>query len=152
MKGLASARNGKAPASQTRYTIDKSAIYPHTNKYQNPNTVHELRDLGRAKPSAGFKTFVKLKPRTAAKSVLSEQLRGKPLIEPSVPAVASRAAASTAAGDDTLRNRIEPMHGQRRTLQKRLERQPASAVTTSPSAGWTCASARPRTAVATLPS
>ena len=32
------------------------------------------------------------------------------------------------------------------------ERQPASAVTTSPSAGWTCASARPRTAVATLPS
>ena len=44
------------------------------------------------------------------------------------------------------------MHGLRRTLQKRLERQPASAVTTSPSAGWTCASARPRTAVATLPS
>ena len=63
-----------------------------------------------------------------------------------------RLPRSTAAGDDTLRNRIEPMHGQRRTLQKRLERQPASAVTTSPSAGWTCASARPRTAVATLPS
>jgi len=48
------------------------------------------------------KTFVKLKPRTAAKSVLSEQLRGKPLIEPSVPAAASRAAPP-------LRNRIDPM-------------------------------------------
>ena len=41
--------------------------------------------------------------------MLSRYLRGKPLIEPSVPAAASRAAASTAAGDDTLRNRIEPM-------------------------------------------
>ena len=46
-----------------------------------------------------------------------------------------RLPRSTAAGDDTLRNRIEPMHGQRRTLQKRLERQPASAVTTSPRGG-----------------
>ena len=52
MKGLASARNGKAPASQTRYTIDKSAIYPHTNKYQNPNTVHELRDVRRGRGQA----------------------------------------------------------------------------------------------------
>ena len=72
---------------------------------------------------------------------------GKPLIEPSVPAAASRAApplGTTRCGIGS-----SPCTGQRRTLQKRLERQPASAVTTSPSAGWTCASARPRTAVAT---
>ena len=62
--------------------------------------MHELRDVGR-KPSAGAKTFVKLKPRIA-KSVLSRYLRGKPLIEPSVPAAASRAAPP-------LRNRIDPM-------------------------------------------
>ena len=74
----------------------------------------------------------------------------KPLIEPSVPAAASRAAPPLG----TTRCGIgpSPCTGQRRTLQKRLERQPASAVTTSPSAGWTCASARPRTAIATLPS
>ena len=101
------------------------------------------------KPSAGAKTFVKLKPRI-------RQIRAFALPEGKAADRAQRARGrlprSTAAGDDTLRNRIEPMHGQRRTLQKRLERQPASAVTTSPSAGWTCASARPRTAVATLPS
>ena len=34
----------------------------------------------------------KIEPRTSAKSVLSAQLEGKPLIEPSVPAAASRAA------------------------------------------------------------
>ena len=44
----------------------------------------------------------KIEPRTSAKSVLSRYLRGKPLIEPSVPAAASRAAPP-------LRNRIEPM-------------------------------------------
>ncbi|EOD23955.1 hypothetical protein EMIHUDRAFT_206961 [Emiliania huxleyi CCMP1516] len=38
----------------------------------------------------------------SAKSVLSRYLRGKPLIEPSVPAAASRAAPP-------LRNRIDPM-------------------------------------------
>ena len=67
-----------------------------------------------------------------------------------MPAAASRAApplGTTRCGIGS-----SPCTGQRRTLQKRLERQPASAVTTSPSAGWTCASARPRTAVATLPS
>ena len=44
----------------------------------------------------------KIEPRTSAKSVLSRYLRGKPLIEPSVPAAASRAAPP-------LRNRIDPM-------------------------------------------
>ena len=66
-----------------------------------------------------------------------------------MPAAASRAApplGTTRCGIGS-----SPCTGQRRTLQKRLERQPASAVTTSPSAGWTCASARPRTAVATPP-
>ena len=62
--------------------------------------MHELRDVG-PKPSAGAKTFVKLKPRIR-QIVLSRYLRGKPLIEPSVPAAASRAAPP-------LRNRIEPM-------------------------------------------
>ena len=58
------------------------------------------------KPSASAKTSVKLKPRTSAKSVLSAQLEGKPLIEPSVPAAASRAAAPLGT---TRWNRIEPM-------------------------------------------
>jgi len=52
-----------------------------------------------------------------------------------VPAAASRAApplGTTRCGIGS-----SPCTGQRRTLQKRLERQPASAVTTSPSAGWT---------------
>ena len=68
--------------------------------------MHELGDLGRGRGQAFswcqfVLTFVKLKPRSA-KSVLSRYLRGKPLIEPSVPAAASRAAPP-------LRNRIDPM-------------------------------------------
>ena len=54
------------------------------------------------KPSAGAKTFVKLKPRTSAKSVLGKADRAQ--------RARDRLPRSTAAGDDTLRNRIEPMH------------------------------------------
>ena len=79
--------------------------------------MHELRDVGRGRTQAfswcqTFECVDKIR-KIEAKNV--RQIRafgateGKPLIEPSVPAAASRAAASTAAGDDTLRNRIEPM-------------------------------------------
>ena len=69
---------------------------------QNPNTVHELRDVG-PKPSAGAETFVKLKPRIRRIVLRPFALpEGKLLIEPSVPAAASRAAPP-------LRNRIDPM-------------------------------------------
>ena len=54
------------------------------------------------KPSAGAKTSVKLKPRTSAKSVLGKADRAQ--------RARGRLPRSTAAGDDTLRNRIEPMH------------------------------------------
>ena len=54
------------------------------------------------KPSAGAKTFVKLKPRTSAKSVLWKADRAQ--------RARDRLPRNTAAGDDTLRNRIEPMH------------------------------------------
>ena len=53
------------------------------------------------KPSAGAKTNVKLKPRTSAKSVLGKADRAQ--------RARGRLPRSTAAGDDTLRNRIEPM-------------------------------------------
>ena len=62
--------------------------------------MHELRDVG-PKPSAGAKTFVKLKPRTSAKSVLGKADRAQ--------RARDRLPRSTAAGDDTLRNRIDPM-------------------------------------------
>ena len=67
--------------------------------------MHESGDVG-PKPSAGAKTFVKLKPRTAAKSCFRPFAlpEGKLLIEPSVPAVASRAAPP-------LRNRIAEEEG-----------------------------------------
>ena len=58
------------------------------------------------KPSAGAKTFVKLKPRI-------RQIRAFALPEGKAADRAQRARGrlprSTAAGDDTLRNRIEPM-------------------------------------------
>ena len=64
--------------------------------------MHELRDVG-PKPSAGAETFVKLKPRIRPIVLRPFALpEGKLLIEPSVPAAASRAAPP-------LRNRIEPM-------------------------------------------
>ena len=67
--------------------------------------MHELRDVGR-KPSAGAKTFVKLKPRI-------RQIRAFALPEGKAADRAQRARGrlprSTAAGDDTLRIRIEPM-------------------------------------------
>ena len=55
-----------------------------------------------------MKTFVKLKPRTSAKSVLSEQLRESKAADRAQRA-RGRLPRSTAAEDDTLRNRIEPM-------------------------------------------
>ena len=53
-----------------------------------------------SKPSAGA-IPVKLKPRTSAKSVLGKADRAQ--------RARDRLPRSTAAGDDTLRNRIEPM-------------------------------------------
>ena len=73
--------------------------------------MHELRDVGRGRGQA-FSWCQDIR-KIEAKNV--RQIRafganeGKALSEPSVPAAAPRAAASTAAGDDTLRNRIEPM-------------------------------------------
>ena len=66
--------------------------------------MHELRDVGRGRGQAfsWCQDIRKVESRTSAKSVLSRYLRGKPLIEPSVPAAASRAAPP-------LRNRIDPM-------------------------------------------
>ena len=55
---------------------------------------------GPCKPSAGA-IPVKLKPRTSAKSVLGKADRAQ--------RARGRLPRSTAAGDDTLRNRIEPM-------------------------------------------
>ena len=60
------------------------------------------------KPSAGAKTSVKLKPRTSAKSALFRRnLRGEAADR--AQRARGRLPRSTAAGDDTLRNRIEPM-------------------------------------------
>ena len=58
--------------------------------------------------AAGAKTFVKLKPRTSAKSVLIGATEGKAADR--AQRARGRLPRSTAAGDDTLRNRIEPMH------------------------------------------
>ena len=66
--------------------------------------MHESGDVG-PKPLAGAKTSVKLKPRTAAESVLSEQLREA---ADRAQRARGRLPRRFAAGDDTLRIRIEP--------------------------------------------
>ena len=65
---------------------------------QNPNTVHELRDVRRASLQLVPRFYVLMLSQIRAFGATE----GKPLIEPSVPAAASRAAPP-------LRNRIEPM-------------------------------------------
>ena len=74
--------------------------------------MHELRDVGRGRGQAfsWCQDIRKIEAKNVRQIRAFGATEGKPLIEPSVPAAASRAAASTAAGDDTLRNRIEPMH------------------------------------------
>ena len=98
--------------------------------------MHKLRDLSRGRGQA-FSWCQDIR-KIEARNV--RQIRAFGATEGKAADRAQRARGrlprSTAAGDDKLRNRIEPMHGQRRTLQKRLERQPASAVTTSPSGCW----------------
>ena len=68
--------------------------------------MHESGDVG-PKPSAGARhRFVLRNQNVRQIRALSAQLEGKPLIEPSVPAAASRAAAPLGT---TRWNRIEPM-------------------------------------------